>query len=202
VDLLCRLRLLRLVSPDVRSSGTMALDIRTVGTAHNPQVTGTIRMQNAALSTASIPFGLEQVNALLNVNNDRVQISNFTGQLGGGQVTAGGFITYRPDVQFNLVLNGNSVRLRYPDGLRGADVPLLAQVAAVADVYDALTTERPYKRAYSMTDALQTMKQEVAKGWWDPHIFEQFEKLVRSGTGNFLSHRAATAAGRYNGSAC
>src|SRR5262249_48850911 len=49
---------------------------------------------------------------------DRVQISNFAGQVGGGQFSAGGSITYRPDLQFNIALNGNSVRLRYPDGLR------------------------------------------------------------------------------------
>ena len=112
------LRLLRLVSPDVRSSGTMTLDIRTAGNTSNPQVTGTIRVQNAALSTATMPFGLEQMNGLLNLNKDQVQISTLTAQMGGGQVTAGGFITYRPDVQFNLVLNGNLVRLRYPEGLR------------------------------------------------------------------------------------
>jgi putative two-component system response regulator len=90
----------------------------------------------------------------------------------------------------------------YPDGLQREAIPITARVLQVVDVYDALTTERPYKRAYSITDALQTMKQEVAKGWWDPHIFEQFERLVRSGTANFLSHRAATTAGRYNGSTC
>ncbi len=112
------LRLLRLVSSDVRGSGIMALDIRTAGSTRNPQVTGTIRLQNAALSTATTPFGLEQINGLLNLNNNQVQISNLTAQLGGGQVTAGGFVTYRPEVQFNLVLNGNSVRLRYPEGLR------------------------------------------------------------------------------------
>lgn len=90
----------------------------------------------------------------------------------------------------------------YPDGLQREAIPITARVLQVVDVYDALTTERPYKRAYSVTDALQTMKQEVARGWWDPHIFEQFERLVRSGTANFLSHRAATTPGRYNGNTC
>ena len=75
----------------------------------------------------------------------------------------------------------------YPDGLRGDDIPVTARVLQIVDVYDALTTVRPYKPAFSITDALQTMKQEVAKGWWDPHIFDQFERLVRSGTANFLS---------------
>jgi putative two-component system response regulator len=80
----------------------------------------------------------------------------------------------------------------YPDGLRGEATPITARVMQIVDVYDALTTIRPYKPAFSITDALQTMKQEVARGWWDPQIFEQFERFVRSGTANFLS-RGATA---------
>ena len=75
----------------------------------------------------------------------------------------------------------------YPDGLRGEEIPVTARVLQVVDVYDALTTDRPYKKAFSITDALQTMKEEVAKGWWDPPIFDQFERLIRSGTADFLS---------------
>ena len=79
----------------------------------------------------------------------------------------------------------------YPDGLRGDAIPLTARVLQIVDVYDALSTDRPYKKAFSITDALQTMKQEVAKGWWDPHIFDEFEQLVRSGAADFLSRTAA-----------
>jgi len=82
----------------------------------------------------------------------------------------------------------------YPDGLRSEDIPVTARILQVVDVYDALTTVRPYKPAFSITDALQTMKQEVARGWWDPQIFDQFERLVRSGTAEFLSR--GTAAGQ------
>ncbi len=78
----------------------------------------------------------------------------------------------------------------YPDGLRGEAIPITARILQIVDVYDALTTERPYKRAFFITDALQTMKEEVAKGWWDPHIFEQFEQLMRSGTAESLSRGA------------
>jgi putative two-component system response regulator len=81
----------------------------------------------------------------------------------------------------------------YPDGLRGDAIPITARILQIVDVYDALTTERPYKRAFSITDALQTMKQEVAKGWWDPQIFGEFERLVTSGTANLLSKRAGAA---------
>jgi putative two-component system response regulator len=79
----------------------------------------------------------------------------------------------------------------YPDGLRGEDIPVTARVLQIVDVYDALTTVRPYKPAFSITDALQTMKLEVAKGWWDAEIFDQFEQLVRTSTAEFLARGAA-----------
>ncbi|HUK26467.1 MAG TPA: HD domain-containing phosphohydrolase [Terriglobales bacterium] len=82
----------------------------------------------------------------------------------------------------------------YPDGLRGEDIPVTARVLQIVDVYDALTTVRPYKPAFSITDALQTMKLEVERGWWDRHIFAEFEKFVRSGTARFLSRGAAAGA--------
>jgi putative two-component system response regulator len=78
----------------------------------------------------------------------------------------------------------------YPDGLRGDAIPVTARVLQIVDVYDALTTERPYKKAFSSSEALLTMKEEVAKGWWDPHIFEQFELLMKSGTVESLSRGA------------
>ena len=81
----------------------------------------------------------------------------------------------------------------YPDGLRGDAIPVTARVLQIVDVYDALTTDRPYKKAFSIVDALQTMKEEVAKGWWDPHIFEQFEQLLRSSAAGLLSRSAAAA---------
>src|SRR5947209_11457432 len=67
----------------------------------------------------------------------------------------------------------------YPDGLKGEAIPITARILQIVDVYDALTTERPYKKAFAIPNALQTMKEEVAKGWWDPKIFNLFEQLVR-----------------------
>jgi putative two-component system response regulator len=81
----------------------------------------------------------------------------------------------------------------YPDGLRGQSIPITARVLQIVDVYDALTTERPYKRAFSSTEALQTMKEEVARGWWDPDIFNQFEKLIASRGASGLSRGVAAA---------
>jgi putative two-component system response regulator len=78
----------------------------------------------------------------------------------------------------------------YPDGLRGEAIPVTARVLQIVDVYDALTTERPYKKAYASNDALQTMKEEVAKGWWDGAIFSEFERFVKSGVANPKSRSA------------
>jgi putative two-component system response regulator len=66
----------------------------------------------------------------------------------------------------------------YPDGLAGDDIPLTARVIQVVDVFDALTTERPYKPALSIEEALDIMQDEVNKGWWDPEIYSTFRRIV------------------------
>ena len=68
----------------------------------------------------------------------------------------------------------------YPDALAGEDIPLSARVLCIADVYDVLTTERSYKRAYSHLEAMEIMRREAGKQF-DPHLFARFEELVRRG---------------------
>ena len=71
----------------------------------------------------------------------------------------------------------------YPDGLKGDQIPLTARIMTVVDIYDALTTERPYRGASSTEKALELMGQEVQKGWWDPHIFSEFRNLLTTSGG-------------------
>jgi translocation and assembly module TamB len=111
-------RIVQIVSPDVRSAGTVALDVRTVASGSGSQVQGQVRLQNISLATAEAPLGVDKLNGTLDLNNDRVQISSLTAEVGGGQVSAGGSLRYRPDLQFNIAMHGDSVRLRYPEGLR------------------------------------------------------------------------------------
>jgi len=66
----------------------------------------------------------------------------------------------------------------YPDGLQGEKVPITARVLQIADVYDALSTERPYKRALAHDEAMVTMDQVVHRGWWDPSLFAQFRQMM------------------------
>lgn len=67
----------------------------------------------------------------------------------------------------------------YPDGLRREQIPLTARILQIVDVFDALTTERPYKPAVSAEEALSTLADEVRRGWWDPDVFEAFRELAR-----------------------
>jgi putative two-component system response regulator len=68
----------------------------------------------------------------------------------------------------------------YPDGLRGDEIPLTARIMQVADIYDALTTDRPYKPAFTPEFALQTLRSEAAAGWRDPNIVEAFADIFSS----------------------
>ncbi len=69
----------------------------------------------------------------------------------------------------------------YPDQLQGNAIPFLAQVFQVIDIYDALTSERPYKLAMSAEAALQIIAEETAKGWRNPQLIAQFSEFIRSG---------------------
>ncbi|MBV9406735.1 MAG: HD domain-containing protein, partial [Acidobacteriaceae bacterium] len=66
----------------------------------------------------------------------------------------------------------------YPDGLKGDEIPVLARILQLADIYDALTTARPYKRALSPEDALQVIRSEVKKGWREPRLVEVFADIL------------------------
>ena len=66
----------------------------------------------------------------------------------------------------------------YPDRLVGEQIPLLARILQTVDVYDALTTERPYKRALSHQDAAATMRREANGGLWDAVLVEEFLGMI------------------------
>jgi putative two-component system response regulator len=67
----------------------------------------------------------------------------------------------------------------YPDGLSGEEIPLTARILQLSDVYDALTTDRPYKVAFTPEVALDLMGEEAERGWWDRELFEAFREMIR-----------------------
>jgi putative two-component system response regulator len=69
----------------------------------------------------------------------------------------------------------------YPDGLRSEEIPLPARILQVADIYDALTTARPYKPAFPPEKALEVLDEEVGRGWRDPKLVSEFKRFFHNG---------------------
>jgi putative two-component system response regulator len=67
----------------------------------------------------------------------------------------------------------------YPDGLHGLEIPLMARILQIADIYDALTTDRPYRYALSSEDALETLSKEAGYGWLDASLVWKFSQICR-----------------------
>ena len=68
----------------------------------------------------------------------------------------------------------------YPDGMRKRDIPVLARILQVVDVYDALRTARPYKPAMNHEQASATMRNEAASGLWDEELVIEFFSMLKA----------------------
>ena len=66
----------------------------------------------------------------------------------------------------------------YPDGLRGDRIPLGARIFSVVDTYDAMTSDRPYRRAVSYAEALREIRQHAGTQF-DPRVVKEFESIAR-----------------------
>ena len=69
----------------------------------------------------------------------------------------------------------------YPDGLRGDDIPLVAQIIGIVDVYDAITTDRAYQAVQPVERAIDTLRDHVRRGWRRADLVESFVSLIESG---------------------
>jgi putative nucleotidyltransferase with HDIG domain len=80
----------------------------------------------------------------------------------------------------------------YPDRLRGDEIPLAAQIVGIVDVYDALTTARPYRPALARQAALAEI--ERCRGWWSEAVYAAFVKSLDGVTSAADARLAAAAA--------
>jgi putative two-component system response regulator len=71
-------------------------------------------------------------------------------------------------------LNGTG----YPDHLQGNEIPMTARILQTVDIYDALTTDRPYRSALSSEHAFSIIREECRKGWWDSSLVTELENLL------------------------
>ena len=114
------LRLAQLVSPDITSAGELRFDIDSYGRRSDPNVQGQIKIVNASFATAGAPLGLQNGNGVLTLTRDRLNVTHFQGNVGGGVVTASGGIVYRPQLRFDLAMAGKGVRVLYDQSIRTA----------------------------------------------------------------------------------
>ena len=80
-----------------------------------------------------------------------------------------------------LLIRGHHERLDgrgYPDGLKGEAIPTALRCLTVADVYDALTSDRPYRKAMPRQSALKVMREEATTGMWDPSLLERLDTVL------------------------
>jgi HD-GYP domain-containing protein (c-di-GMP phosphodiesterase class II) len=73
----------------------------------------------------------------------------------------------------------------YPDRLAGADIPLVARMIAIADAFDAMTCERPYRGRKSVDDAVHELNKH-AGSQFDPHLVEEFVQIIESGVADCM----------------
>jgi putative two-component system response regulator len=67
----------------------------------------------------------------------------------------------------------------YPDHLRGEEIPIGARILAIVDVFDALSTDRPYRAALSLEESIEVMQNEARRGWWDQRLLDEFIGLMQ-----------------------
>jgi translocation and assembly module TamB len=115
----------QLIVPGIASSGQLRFNVDSSGNTADPSLQGRIEIVNAAVSAPGTPVGLENGNGVLTLTSNRLTISSFTGTVGGGTVNAGGAISYRPSLRFDVALHGNGIRMLVPPGVRtGVDMNL------------------------------------------------------------------------------
>jgi putative two-component system response regulator len=67
----------------------------------------------------------------------------------------------------------------YPDHLKGEEIPFTARILQTVDIYDSLTTDRPYRKALTQEKALEIMWKETRQGWWDAELVDALQGLLQ-----------------------
>src|SRR4029453_4543745 len=105
---------------DLRSSGTASLSGTLEGSLDDPIAGGTLTLKNGRIRHFALPHALENIDGPIRFDSRGVTLDGLTGRLGGGDVQFGGRITkqgYLPG-RFDITMNGQDMRLRFPEGMR------------------------------------------------------------------------------------
>jgi translocation and assembly module TamB len=112
------LGLLHSFDPDFTSSGAVAVNLTVAGTLQRPTFGGRLQISGGSVRYSDLTSALSDIKGSLVFDQDRLEIEALTAHVGGGLVTFGGYATaYNHQINFDVSLNGQDVRLRYPLGV-------------------------------------------------------------------------------------
>ncbi len=98
---------------EVTSHGTTDADIRVQGTMAKPVMKGRVVIAHAGFSLIDLPAALGELNGTMVFNQDRLEVEQLSGRVGGGQVSFSGYMTFGKTIGFDLSANGTDIRFRY-----------------------------------------------------------------------------------------
>ena len=73
--------------------------------------------------------------------------------------------------------------LGYPDGISGKELAIGPRIVSVADAYDAMTSNRPYRKGVPPGEAIKIFQNEKESGQWDPELVGEFIEMIKSEVG-------------------
>lgn len=111
------MKLAQSFNSNITSSGRVDFSVDAAGTFAHPALTGDVKFTDVAFAMLNFPNGLSNMNGTLTFNQDRLDVKNLTAVSGGGQITAGGFVTYQQGFYGDLTATAKGVRIRYPQGV-------------------------------------------------------------------------------------
>jgi translocation and assembly module TamB len=105
------------LNEDLVSSGAAVINASVRGSLDSPDLTGRMELKNASFYLANMPNGLDNANGTIIFDEQRATIEKLTATTGGGNISLTGFIGFRNEVLYRLQARGDSVRIRYPEGV-------------------------------------------------------------------------------------
>jgi translocation and assembly module TamB len=111
------LKLAETLDPDLTASGITTFQLEAHGPLKSPDLQGRIDFQNGSLSLEDVPNGLSQLHGTLVFNQNQLEVKSLTAMSGGGLLSVGGSLAYQHGIYADLSVQGNGIRIRYPQGV-------------------------------------------------------------------------------------
>jgi translocation and assembly module TamB len=160
------LALLHSFNPDFTSSGTVAVNLTVAGALQRPTAGGRLQISGGSIQYSDLPSALSDIKGSLVFNQDRLEIETLTAHVGGGLVQVGGYATtYNQQLNFDLSLQGQDVRLRYPPGvssMTNAELRWTGTPAASTLSGDATVTKLAVTPGFDFASYLERSAQAAA----------------------------------------